>query len=147
MTRILQDGDPLLHTVSEPVTEFGPELDELVAVMLRTLAKRGGLGLSAVQIGVPKRVLLITERGQAPLVMVNPAMTRHSRDFVSMTEGCLSVSDGARHVSVFRPRKCDASWFDLGEHEHVATLTNMTARIFQHELDHLNGVLMTDRMK
>lgn len=147
MTTILQDDDPLLRTVSEPVTDFGmsgPNLDYLLHDMSRAMGN--GLGLSAIQIGVPLRVLIIAERGQRLLPMVNPAMTRVGRELVNDGEGCLSIERGTKRLFIARHKKCDVTWLTPDGQEQSSTLTGMTARIFQHELDHLNGVLMTDRL-
>jgi peptide deformylase len=147
--RILMDSDPLLRTVSEPVTEFGDPVRELVREMTEALVERGGRGLAAIQIGVPLRVIIINDQREAArwhfLAMVNPHMARYlSRNAVDH-EGCLSVPQW-KWGSVSRPAKCDAEWFGVDGQANSATLTGETARIFQHELDHLNGVLMTDRI-
>lgn len=151
MTRILMDDDPLLRTVSEPVTEFGRPLLELVETMLLALMEKGGRGLAAIQIGEAKRVLIIRtaidrRAGKADfLVMVNPQMTRFLNRQAVEFEGCLSVPR-EKWGNVSRPAKCDVTWLGVDGQENSDTLTGETARIFQHELDHLNGVLMTDHM-
>lgn len=144
LTAILTDNHPLLRTVSDPVDYFGPGVQELVVKMKDALDQRGGRGLSAVQIGHAVRVLLIRERGASDLVMVNPELLRFSTRYTEELEGCLSIP--ARRIKVWRPAKCDVKWRDIDGLEHISSLSGATARIFQHELDHLNGVLMTDRI-
>lgn len=144
MVEILMDDHPLLRTVSEPVTDFNDPLGLplLVADMIEATEDRRGLGLSAVQIGVPLRVMIVKD-GERWIVMVNPSLARTLNRFETKREGCLSIPMH-KWGDVARPAKCDAVWFDMDGIEHRATLTGQTARIFQHELDHLNGVLLTD---
>jgi peptide deformylase len=146
---ILMDDDPLLRTVSVPVEKFGDALTTLAATMIGVLHEQGGRGLAAVQIGVPLRVLIIRE-GVRPnftyLAMVNPTLERTLNRFTTEREGCLSVPQ-FKWGNVSRPAKCDVSWFGVGGQPHRASLTGDTARIFQHEFDHLNGVLMTDKVQ
>jgi peptide deformylase len=108
------------------------------------LDSRRGRGLAAIQIGVPVRVLIVRE-GAYYRPFINPAITRTLNRLVVELEGCLSVPPH-KWGDVSRPAKCDATWLDLNGEEHSATLTGETARIFQHEFDHLNGILITDRI-
>jgi peptide deformylase len=137
------DDDPLLRTVSEPVTDFA-EATVLIRTMKEALRERGGRGLAAVQIGVPLRVIIVREPDFTFRPMINPTLDRTLNRFAVEREGCLSIPP-SKWGDVSRPAKCDATWFDLDGTKHSATLTGEIARIFQHEFDHLNGVLMTDR--
>lgn len=144
---VLQDDNPLLREVSDPVPP-GYDTRSLISALEATLEAYGGRGLSAIQIGVPKRVLIIREgTKQKPdyLAMINPVVHRVLNRHVVEQEGCLSIKGGKRYLPVSRPAKCDVSWLTIDGQEQSATLTGDTARIFQHEFDHLNGVLMTDR--
>jgi peptide deformylase len=140
---ILSDDDPLLREISKSVQPFHMVKD-LVASMLRAAERHGGRGLAAVQIGIPLRVLIIRE-DDGWLAMVNPTLERTLNRFTTEREGCLSILPH-KWGNVSRPAKCDATWLDLDGNKRSATLTGESARIFQHEFDHLNGVLMTDRM-
>lgn len=148
--RVLMDHEPLLRTVSAPVAAFGVPLQHLIAVMRDVATIRLAQGLAAVQIGVPVRVLIIrTDDGRQRDVQyrafINPTLERTLNRFAAEREGCLSVPP-RKWGDVSRPAKCDATWFDETGDPHSATLTGNDARIFQHEFDHLNGVLMTDRL-
>jgi peptide deformylase len=145
---ILMDDHPLLRTVSRPVTDF-EQAGELILAMIGVLMRQGGRGLAAVQIGVPLRVLIVrteTKPHHNYRAFINPIMTRYLNTLSTEREGCLSVPT-YKWGDVARPRKCDVTWLGVDRQEHSATLTGEEARIFQHELDHLDGVLMTDRMK
>jgi peptide deformylase len=142
---ILMDDDPLLRVRSEPVG-FGPHLAHLLATMREILTTKAGRGLAAVQIGVPVRVLIVKTAEGVYKAFVNPSITRTLNRFTVEREGCLSVPP-RKWGDVSRPAKCDAVWFDEQGEEHSATLTGEEARIFQHEFDHLEGVLITDKMQ
>jgi peptide deformylase len=141
------DDEPLLRTVSEPVEaeDFGERLNALLRAMVRVAAERGALGIAAVQIGVPVRALLIGDGSGSYLEFINPRLDRTLRREAAAVEGCLSIPK-FRWASVSRPAKCDATWQDAHGEWFSRTLTGGAARIFQHEFDHLNGVLMTDHM-
>lgn len=141
--RILMDDDPLLRTVSEPVEDFAAAV-VIIRTMKETLRQYGGRGLAAIQIGVPLRVLIIRQPDATYRPMINPTLDRTLNRFAVEREGCLSIPP-RKWGGVSRPAKCDASWFDETGQQHSATLTGEQARIFQHEFDHLNGILMTDR--
>jgi peptide deformylase len=144
MIRILMDDDPLLREISKPVAEFATDaLYALLADMEEALRQYRGVGLAAVQIGVLKRVMMIRGTG-GYWAMVNPDVTRTLNRNAVANEGCLSVPR-YKWGPVSRPAKCDATWFTATGDQQSATLTGELARIFQHELDHLNGVLMTDK--
>lgn len=147
--RILMDDEPLLRTVSTPVDQFGEKLGQLLATMREVASSKCARGLAAVQIGVPVRVIVAKEPSRPRedfkyRAFVNPALDRSLNRFVTEREGCLSIPPH-KWGDVSRPAKCDATWFDENGEKHSSTLTGELARIFQHEFDHLNGVLMTDR--
>ena len=150
--KILRMGDPVLRQVSEPVSEFGtPELDELIADMLETMEAADGAGLAAVQIGVPKRIMIFgfesnaryPDVGPIPFtVLINPEFKTLDDEKVSDWEGCLSVPDMRgfvrRHARI-RYRGSNQLGVEI-ERE----VDGFHARVFQHEFDHLNGVLYPD---
>ena len=150
--KILRMGDPVLRQVSEPVSEFGtPELGELIADMLETMEAADGAGLAAVQIGVPKRIMIFgfesnaryPDVGPIPFtVLINPELRPLDEEMVSGWEGCLSVPDMRgfvkRHARV-RYRGFDQQGVEIGRE-----VDGFHARVFQHEFDHLNGVLYPD---
>ncbi|HSG90993.1 MAG TPA: peptide deformylase [Pseudomonadales bacterium] len=155
---ILRMGHPLLRERAVDVTEAqrtGPELAALVADMVDTLDATGrGIGLAAPQIGVSLRVAIIQVPGGAsrygeletvPLtVYVNPVIEVLDPTLQSFWEGCLSVPGLRGYVP--RPRAIRVSWTDLDGSEQAAEYEGFLATIFQHEFDHLDGVLYVDRL-
>lgn len=139
---ILQDDNPLLKTISEPVTEFNDELKELVTKMTVTMQSRPGRGLAAIQIGVAKRVV-IAYADKTMFVMVNPVFERKLNRFVTEREGCLSVPP-VKWQNVSRPAKCQITWQDVDGNSHTDNFSGEAARVLQHEIDHLDGILITD---
>lgn len=140
---VLQEGDPLLRERSSEVDEFGDDLRSLVALMLAVIKGGRGRGLAAVQIGVPLRVIVALVDG-VPHWMINPVVTRTLRREAVEREGCLSVPP--RHWRpVSRPAKCEIDWQDTDGTKHSRGFSGEIARVLQHEIDHLDGVLITDK--
>ena len=153
--QILEVPDPRLKTVSEPVTEFNDELNELVADMFETMYAAPGIGLAAIQVGVPKRVLIIDlqepesdEEGaplvKNPLVFINPQILKGSDELSVYNEGCLSVPD--IFADVDRPATCRVRYQDLEGETHEEDLEGLMATCVQHEMDHLEGILFIDHL-
>lgn len=145
-------GDPVLRQVSEPVSEFGtPDLDALIADMLETMEAANGAGLAAVQIGVAKRIMIFgfesntryPDFGPIPFtVLINPELTPLDDEKVSGWEGCLSVPDMRGFVK--RHARVRYRGFDQAGLEIEREVDGIHARVFQHEFDHLNGILYPD---
>jgi peptide deformylase len=151
--RILETPDPVLRQISTPVDKVDDELRALIADMFETMYDAPGIGLAAVQVGVPKRVLVMdlgepTEEGGEPVkeprVFINPEVTAHSDEEVPYTEGCLSVPD--QYAEVFRPEKIHARWLDEQGVAHEEGLDGLLAVCLQHEMDHLEGILFIDHL-
>lgn len=137
---VLMDGDPFLRQRSAEVTEFGPSLDPLLEQMAAVFNARHAFGLAAVQIGTAKRIILVRGEG----FMLNPVLTRTLNRLDSAEEGCLSV-EKKNWRAVSRPAKCEVSWVDRNGRSHADGFSGLTARIIQHEIDHLDGMLITDK--
>jgi peptide deformylase len=137
-------GDPVLRTVADPVTEFGPELEKLVADMTETMEDVEGAGLAAPQVGISQRVFTYRIRGVEGHI-INPVL-ENSDDFQpDEIEGCLSIP--GLGFPVRRHRSTRVSGVDLhGNPVHLEG-EGMLARVFQHETDHLDGILFTDRLE
>ena len=129
------------------------EIRELVSDMFETMYAAPGIGLAAIQVGVPKRVLVIDlqepeEEGGEPVkephVFINPEIVQHSDQDVPYTEGCLSVPD--QFAEVDRPDHIRARWLDLAGKQHEEDIDGLLAICLQHEMDHLNGVLFIDHL-
>jgi len=151
--RILETPDPVLRQISAPVDQVDDELRALIADMFETMYDAPGIGLAAVQVGVPKRVLVMDlheppEEGAEPVkeprVFINPEILTHSDEEVPYTEGCLSVPD--QYAEVMRPDRVRARWLDEQGEAHDEELDGLLAICLQHEMDHLEGVLFIDHL-
>ena len=140
--KILFDGDPILRKVSKPVVVFNQALIELFDDMQETLDKQQGAGLSAVQIGVLKRMFIIMD-GKTPVRIVNPEIISSSGTCKTTAEGCLSVP--GKWGDVERPNKVNVKYQDQYGNFIENTFTGFTCKTFCHEYDHLQGILFIDR--
>ena len=150
---IVEVPDPRLREISKPVDTVDAEVRTLVADMFETMYAAPGIGLAAIQVGVPKRILVIdlqepAEEGGEPVkdprVFINPEIVESSDQEVPYTEGCLSVPD--QFAEVDRPDRIRARWLDEKGVQHDREITGMLAVCLQHEMDHLNGVLFIDHL-
>ncbi len=151
--RIIEVPDPLLRQKSTPVETVDDEIRTLVADMFETMYEAPGIGLAAIQVGVPKRVLVIDlqepeEEGGEPVsdprVFINPEIVEHSDQEVPYTEGCLSVPD--QYAEVDRPDRIRARWLDEKGESHDEVIEGLLATCLQHEMDHLEGILFIDHL-
>ena len=150
---IVEVPDPRLRQISSPVEEVTDEVRELVSDMFETMYDAPGIGLAAIQVGVPKRILVIdlqepAEEGGEPVkdprVFINPEILTTSEQDVPYTEGCLSVPD--QYAAVDRPDAIRARWLDLDGKQREEEIDGLLAVCLQHEMDHLNGVLFIDHL-
>src|SRR5215211_6086883 len=150
---IVEVPDPRLREISKPVEGVDDELRELVADMFETMYEAPGIGLAAIQVGVPKRILVIDlqepeEEGGEPVndprVFINPEIVESSDQEVPYTEGCLSVPD--QYAEVDRPDCIRARWLDLDGKQRDEEIEGLLATCLQHEMDHLNGILFIDHL-
>src|SRR5215210_4018499 len=132
---ILEAPDPFLRKISEPVDTFDEELKTLIADMFETMYVAPGIGLAAIQGGVP-----ISD----PRVFINPEILWHSETEVPYTEGCLSVPE--QYAEVMRPDRIRAKWQDVDGKPYEEEIEGLLAVCLQHEMDHLNGVLFIDHL-
>ena len=139
---IVKMGDPLLRKISKPVENFDGKLHVLLDDMKDTLHAVGGLGLAAPQVGVLKRVCIV-EYEDKFFELVNPVLVKSSGKCVD-NEGCLSVV-GFRGM-VERPEKIVVDYFDRNGVKHTQRAEGYFARVFLHEMDHLDGILFADKM-
>ena len=150
---IIEVPDPRLRQVSTPVEEVNDEIRALIADMFETMYAAPGIGLAAIQVGVPKRLLVIDlqepeeEEGEPvrdPRVFINPEILTTSERDVPYTEGCLSVPD--QFAEVDRPDRIRARWLDENGAAHEEDIDGMLAVCLQHEMDHLEGILFIDHL-
>jgi peptide deformylase len=149
LREILQVPDPRLKRVSEPVEKITDEIRRLAADMTEIMYDEPGIGLAAPQVGESIRLIVVdtewTEEGaeREPLVLVNPEILEKDGRIV-WTEGCLSVPDFTADVE--RAARVRIRGLDLEGHEVLEEAEGLRAVCFQHELDHLDGVLFIDRI-
>ncbi len=140
--------DKRLRQVSEPVKKVTAEIKKLVEDMFETMYAAPGIGLAAIQVGVPKRVVtmdLAKREGETePHVFINPEITWRSEELSTYEEGCLSIPEV--HEDVERPAKVRFKYLDLDGKAHVAEAEGLFATCIQHEVDHLDGVLFIDHI-
>ena len=153
---IYETPDPMLRQISTPVETVDDELRALVADMFETMYDAPGIGLAAVQVGVPKRLLVMdlqepedaddpeSPAVKEPRVFINPEILWASETTVPYTEGCLSVPD--QYAEVLRPDRIRARWLDEQGKAHEEDLDGLLAVCLQHEMDHLEGVLFIDHL-
>ena len=168
---ILEVPDARLKTVSTLVTEFDNELKTLVEDMFETMYAANGIGLAAIQIGLPKRVLVIDlqpedldaepeecdhDHGDGghthkhyplkkePRIFINPEILDPAEELATYQEGCLSVPE--IYADVDRPETCRVRYQDLDGKTHEEQLDGLMATCIQHEMDHLEGILFIDHL-
>ncbi|POR53227.1 peptide deformylase [Bosea psychrotolerans] len=139
--------DSVLRQVSAPVDTITPEIKSLAADMLETMYDAPGIGLAAIQIGVPKRIVTIDlsksdEAEKAPMVFVNPEVIWTSEETNVHEEGCLSIPEYYEEVE--RPASIKLRYMDLDGKSQEIAAEGLLATCLQHEVDHLNGVLFID---
>lgn len=143
---IINVPDPLLKTVSDPVGQVDDDLRRLMDNMLETMYAAPGIGLAAIQVAVPKRVIVLDTEGddetRKPLFLVNPEVTWESPEFNIYNEGCLSVPE--HYAEVERPASVKVKYLDYDGKEQEQLMDGLTATCVQHEIDHLNGVVFID---
>ena len=140
LRKIRTEGDPVLTKVSRPVTEMTPKLRTLIFDMLDTMYEEMGVGLAAPQVGILKRVVTI-DVGDGPMVLINPEILETSGEQTG-DEGCLSVPGMAGQVT--RPNYVKVKALDENMEEVVYEGTELLARAFCHEIDHLDGKMYTE---
>lgn len=135
-------GDPVLRAVAEPIDEITDSLRALVDDMLETMYDAPGVGLAAPQIGISKAIF-VADIGDGPFVMINPEIVETDGEWTS-DEGCLSVPD--RWWQITRPGYAKARGLDIDGGEVEYEGEELLGRVLQHEIDHLNGMLLIERL-
>lgn len=157
---IVAYGDPVLKTMATPITKDYPNLDRLISDMFETMYNAYGVGLAAPQIGLPIRLFVIdaspfaedeelSENDKNSLkdfkkVFINAKITKEEGDEWAFNEGCLSIPDVREDV--FRQPKLTIEYVDENFEKHIEEYDGLIARVIQHEYDHIDGVLFTDKL-
>jgi len=132
--------DPVLRVKAEPVMEFDKELHELMEEMLKFMRLHNGIGLAAPQVGISRRII-VADIGTGPLSLANPEiLDATGKD--KMVEGCLSLP--GVEVNVRRKKRIEVTGVSSRGKEVHTTVSDLMARVIQHEIDHLNGILICD---
>jgi peptide deformylase len=138
--------DPILRTISTPVEQIDASLKHLISDMFETMYDAPGVGLAAIQVGIPKRLLVLDvadeDEGPQPLVMINPKILRLGDTTRLYEEGCLSLPDV--RVDIERPATVLVSFQDIDGKLHEVETDGLLATAVQHEMDHLDGKLIID---
>lgn len=157
---IVAYGDPVLRKMAEEITADYPKLKELIADMYETMYAASGIGLAAPQIGLPIRLFIVdatpfdddeelTQEEQEYLarfkrVFINASIVEETGNEWAFNEGCLSIPEVREDV--FRKETITLDYFDENFVKHTETISGIAARIIQHEYDHIEGVLFTDKL-
>ncbi|MBN7808507.1 peptide deformylase [Agrobacterium rosae] len=140
--------DPLLRQQSKPIEQVDAEIVRLADDMLDTMYDAPGIGLAAIQIGVPRRMLVIDisreDEDRKPVVFINPEILTVSDDVSTYEEGCLSIPD--YYAEVERPASLTVGYIDRDGKKQTVEADGLLATCLQHEMDHLNGVLFIDHI-
>ena len=143
---IITEPNPLLRQISKPVDKVGDEERLLMDDMLETMYAVNGIGLAAIQIGIPKRIIVMDickeENKKEPRYFVNPVIKNKGILKSTYEEGCLSVPN--QFAEVDRPKKCDLEYLDYNGEKKVLKAEGLLATCIQHEIDHLEGILFID---
>jgi peptide deformylase len=144
--KILTEPDPFLRQKSNKVDQVNDEIRTLMDDMLETMYNAPGIGLAAIQVGVPKRVIVMDlsreDEKKNPLYFVNPEIITNSNNDAAYEEGCLSVPGQFAEIS--RPDKCKVKYLDYNGNEKILDTQGLLATCIQHEMDHLEGILFID---
>ncbi len=143
---ILTEPNQILRQISKPVEKVGKEEQQLMNDMLDTMYSANGIGLAAIQIGVPKRIIVMDlskdKNKKEPRYFVNPVIK--DKDILKSTyeEGCLSVPN--QFAEIDRPKKCVVEYLDYFGKKKILKAEGLLATCIQHEMDHLEGILFID---
>ena len=143
---ILTEPNKILRQVSLPVDKVGNEERKLMDDMLETMYDAKGIGLAAIQIGVPKRIIVMDignrDKEKEPMYFVNPIIKNKNSEHSTYEEGCLSVPN--QFAEVDRPSTCEVEFLDYDGNKKILKASGLLATCIQHEMDHLEGILFID---
>ncbi len=143
---ILTEPNKLLRQISQPVDHVGENEQKLMDDMLETMYAAKGIGLAAIQIGVPKRIIVLDlskdKAERNPMYFANPTIHSKATEQSTYEEGCLSVPDQFAEIS--RPKKIEIEYLDYHGKKKILKAEGLLATCIQHEMDHLEGILFID---
>ena len=143
---IITEPNKILRQVSKPVAMVSESEQKLMDDMLDTMYAADGIGLAAIQIGVPKRIIVMDiswNKGEKkPMYFVNPVIKNKNQNFSKYEEGCLSVPN--QFAEIERPKTCEVEYLDYDGEKKIIKAEGLLATCIQHEMDHLQGILFID---
>ena len=142
---IITEPNEILRQVSKPVLNVGNDERKLMDDMLETMYAANGIGLAAIQIGIPKRIIVMDiskDGNKNPMFFVNPIIKNKDKEKTTYEEGCLSVPNYFAEVD--RPKNCEIEYLDYSGESKILKAEGLLATCIQHEMDHLEGVLFID---
>ena len=143
---IITEPNKILRQISKPVESVGKDEQNLMDDMLETMYAANGIGLAAIQIGVPKRIIVMDiskeENKREPRYFVNPIIVNKDKLKSTYEEGCLSVPN--QFAEIDRPKNCDIEYLDYNGEKRLLKAEGLLATCIQHEMDHLEGILFID---
>ena len=145
LKKIITVPNPLLKSISKPVDKINNDIKSLVDDMFETMYHAPGIGLAAVQIGIPLRIIVIDiskSDEKKPHFFINPNIVWHSDKTSTYEEGCLSIPN--QFAEIERPESCRVEYLDLNNKKKEIEVSGLLSTCIQHEIDHLNGILFID---
>ena len=146
ISTIITEPNKILRQISQPVEEVGKDEQNIMDDMLETMYAANGIGLAAIQIGIPKRIIVIDiskeDTKKMPIYFVNPVIKNRNSDLSIYEEGCLSVPN--QFAEIERPSTCEVEYLDYYGEKKILKTTGLLATCIQHEMDHLEGILFID---
>lgn len=137
-------GDKVLTQKAKRVANVDDSIRNICISMVDTMNANNGVGLAANQVGILKRIVVIKD-GEEDKVMINPEIVEYSQEICDMKEGCLSIPD--TFLDIQRPETIKVKYRNMKGKPHFETYSGLTSRIIQHEIDHLDGIVMVDKDK
>ena len=146
MMKIITLPNPILIKKSDPIDKVNNNIKKLMDKMLSTMYKAPGIGLAAIQVGVPKRIIVLDiskdPEKKKPMYFVNPVIVSTSKNNITYEEGCLSVP--GQFAEIDRPDRCHVEYLDYNGNHKELKPEGLLATCIQHEIDHLEGILFID---
>ena len=143
---ILTEPNQLLREISKPVDHIRENEQKLMDDMIETMYAANGIGLAAIQIGFPKRIIVMDiskdKKNKTPMYFVNPIILNKAIEQSTYEEGCLSVPN--QFAEIDRPNKCEVEYLDYNGEKKLLKAEGLLATCIQHEIDHLEGILFID---
>ncbi len=142
--KIVIAPDPILKKIAKPVNKIDEKLKKILMQMLDLMYESNGIGLAAPQVGISKRFFVMDnpEENKLPYFFINPVIIKKSKDISEFAEGCLSVP--IQRITIYRPESIELEYLDINGKKQIESFNGLNATCIQHEIDHLNGIIITD---